>query len=231
MKKILVVDDDQLILEFMKDFLSKEGHDVVTAEDGLIALEILRTYTPDIIFVDLVMPNIDGKRLCRIIRGTKRLKNVYLVLISAILAEQDNDITEMGVNTCIAKGPFNEMAQHILAVLDQTDLLSPRPFSKEIIGIEGMYPRRATRELLSIKKHFELILEGMSEGVLEITSEGRIVYANQRARLLAGMSEEKLLGSKFIELFSEGDRPRANEFLKAGDAKSKNLSEYSPLSF
>ena len=63
MKKILVVDNDPFILEFMHDLLSKEGHKVVRAEDGLAALDVLDTYTPDVIFTELVMPNIEGKKL------------------------------------------------------------------------------------------------------------------------------------------------------------------------
>ena len=64
--KILVVDNDQTILEFMHDLLSKEGHEVVTAKDGLSALDVLEAHTPDVVFFDLVMPNIDGKKLCKI---------------------------------------------------------------------------------------------------------------------------------------------------------------------
>jgi CheY-like chemotaxis protein len=69
MKKILVVDNDRIMRRFMTKLLEKERCQVVTAEDGLNALDILKTYTPDIMFVDLVMPNIDGEILCRIIRG------------------------------------------------------------------------------------------------------------------------------------------------------------------
>ena len=63
MKKILVVDNDRIMLRFIAKLLEKEGHEVETAEDGLNALDILKTYTPDFIFVDLVMPNIDGRML------------------------------------------------------------------------------------------------------------------------------------------------------------------------
>ncbi len=87
MKKILVVDNDLLILEFVNDILSKEGHQVLTAEGGLSALDILKTYTPDIMFIDLVMPNIDGKKLCKIIRKTPKLRDVYIVILSALAAE------------------------------------------------------------------------------------------------------------------------------------------------
>jgi two-component system, cell cycle sensor histidine kinase and response regulator CckA len=72
MKKILVVDNDLLILEFVKDLLEENGHEVRVAEDGLKALDILQTYFPDLIFVDLVMPNIDGRQLCQAIRKMKR---------------------------------------------------------------------------------------------------------------------------------------------------------------
>ena len=75
-KKILVVDNNSIVLEFMKDLLTQEGRQVLTAEDGLSALDILKTFTPDIIFVDLIMPNIEGEKLCQIIRRVPELKDV-----------------------------------------------------------------------------------------------------------------------------------------------------------
>ena len=78
MKKVLAIDDDRLILEFMKELLSKEGYEVLTAEDGLSALDILKTHTPDFIFIDLIMPRIEGKKLCRIIRRMEKFNDVYL---------------------------------------------------------------------------------------------------------------------------------------------------------
>ena len=65
---MLVVDNDRLILELMTSVLEKEGHEVLTAQDGISALDILGTYVPDVMFIDLIMPNIGGKTLCRIIR-------------------------------------------------------------------------------------------------------------------------------------------------------------------
>ena len=63
MKKILVVDNDQFILEFLKELFEERGCEVVVARDGLSALDVLDTFTPDVIFTDVVMPNIDGRRL------------------------------------------------------------------------------------------------------------------------------------------------------------------------
>jgi CheY-like chemotaxis protein len=86
MSKILAVDNDPFILSFLKDVLTSEGHKVLTAKDGLHAVDVLDEHTPDIIFVDLVMPNIDGKRLCKIIRAMGKLENVYFVVLSGTTA-------------------------------------------------------------------------------------------------------------------------------------------------
>ena len=66
-KKILVVDNHPVILKFMTNLIKKHGHEVLTAEDGLSALAILKSYTPDVVFTDLLMPNISGEKLCLIL--------------------------------------------------------------------------------------------------------------------------------------------------------------------
>ena len=75
-RTILVVDNHPMILEFMSTLLSNEGYAVHTASSGLEAMEILKGIEPDFIFVDLIMPHIDGKRLCRLIRENER-ENIY----------------------------------------------------------------------------------------------------------------------------------------------------------
>jgi len=229
MKKILVVDDDKFMLEFMNDVLSEKGHEVVTAEGGLPAVDILKTYTPDIIFVDLVMPNIDGKQLCNIIRDTPELKNVTIVILSAIAAEKDIRIEEFKADACITKGPINEMAKHILEIVDDFGLTSLSGLSGETIDVSSMYSRNITKELLSIKNHFQIILGKISEGVLEVTSEGRIVYANLIALSIIEIPEEKLLGSHFIDLFADDHRNRVAELMKASSDKPQITTEEFPF--
>jgi two-component system, cell cycle sensor histidine kinase and response regulator CckA len=211
-KKILVVDNDRLILELMTGVLEKEGHEVLTAQDGISALEILETCVPDVMFIDLIMPNIGGKTLCRIIRKIPEFKSAYIVILSAIAAEEDEDFTEFGADLCIAKGPLEEMARHVLDAIGQPDRTSSHP-PGAAVGVETIYPREITRELLSVKRHFEVVLEGMSEGILEITPEAKIVYANPAAFSLACKPEEELLASNLIDLFSPPDRLRIKALL------------------
>jgi len=99
----MVVDNDAMMLEFMSDLLNNKGHQVKTAIDGLAALEALKTYTPDIMFIDLVMPNISGEKLCRAIRRNPEFKGIYIIILSAIAADLEMDFTEIGADACIAK--------------------------------------------------------------------------------------------------------------------------------
>ena len=63
-KKILVVDDNRLLRKFLTTHLERAGHQVRAAEDGFAALDVLADFAPDVMFVDLFMPKIDGDRLC-----------------------------------------------------------------------------------------------------------------------------------------------------------------------
>ena len=205
MKEILVIDNDELILEFVGDLFPKDQYLALTAKDGLSALEILKTHTPDIIFVDMVMPNISGTKLCRILQGMERLRNTYVVILSATVAEEAIDYAEIGADACIAKGPLSEMAKNIRFVIENPDIAASKCTSGEVIGGQHNYARAITEELLSVKKHFETILDVMSDGILEVASGGEIVYANKKAVLLVGMPEERLLGLPISDILTGND--------------------------
>jgi two-component system NtrC family sensor kinase len=227
--EILVVDNDQLILEFMSDILSGKGHRVRTAGDGLLALDMLKAHTPDVIFSDLVMPNIDGKRFCKIVRSVPELGDVYLVILTSVAAEAALDIAELNADACIAKGPFKEMGQNVFAVLDQPELSSSRCRSGKVLGIEKVHPRRISMELLSLVKHLENILGRLPEGIFEISSEGKIVYANPAALALTGMAEGRLIGRPFLELFSGQEREKIGNFLQSKEDLTAGKGREAPL--
>jgi two-component system, cell cycle sensor histidine kinase and response regulator CckA len=211
-KKILVVDDNRMILKFLSNLLDGEGHEVKTCEDGLSALSLLTTYEPDIVFVDLIIPKIGGDKLCQIIRTMEHLKNCYLVIISAAVAEMDLDFRKIGVNTCIAKGPFGQMGKHVLAAIEDSSNPSKLVAEHEILGIASMdgipvYARRMTKELLGRNRHLETILESMNEGIVEVYTN-RVVYANSAAVKLFGLPLENLLSARPRELFDDAAKSR-----------------------
>lgn len=228
-QNVLLVDNDRFILEMISNFLSERGYEVLKAEGGLDALDMLKTFNPDILFIDLIMPNIDGKKLCQIIRGRPEFKNSYVVILSAVAAEEKVDPTEKyGVDACIAKGPAEEMKQNILDIIDRFDAVEKAKLLDKTYGIEKIYPREITKELLSARNHFEMILEKMKEGVMEINFDGRIIYANPASLFLTNLSEEELLGLKFEELFIPEDRQRIRERLDDPSEKPVPIGENSP---
>ncbi|MCD6153181.1 MAG: response regulator [Syntrophobacterales bacterium] len=218
MKKILVVDDHPLTLKFMTNLLEKNGHQVLTAGNSLSALNILKNYVPDVMFIDLIMPNINGEKLCSIIAKMPKLKDTYIIVLSAIASEEIErklDFAELGINACIAKGPLDKMGENVLAALDQSDLNATSGFTGKVIGAEYIRPRQVTKELLSNKRHYEAILESMDEGILEITADATIIRTNKAAVSMADISEENLLASNFIELFNETDREKVRKLMKS----------------
>jgi len=222
MKKILVVDNDQFILEFLKDVLFEKGHEVVTAEDGLSALDILETFVPDVIFVDLVMPNIGGEELCFLVRQNPALKKTFLIILSALSDGDTVNYRELGADHFIVKGPLQEMAAEVLTALE-------KPGSVDSIDRAGYTPQNVNQELLSVIKRYKMIIAKMSEGVFEITADGRITYANPSALLLAGLPEKSVYGVHIAQLFAGQDGERMRVALdRLGDAPVV-MADDSPL--
>jgi PAS domain S-box-containing protein len=213
-KKILVVDDDRVILTFASKLLTREGYEVVTASDGFEALNVLSAFSPDIMLFDLIMPKIDGDKLIQIVRGMPHLKDCFLVIVSAAVAEIDFNFQETGADYYVAKGPFSVMAENFLAAIRASQAPRPAAVPKPVVGLEHVYARQLTRELLSRNRHLETILESMAEGILEVYA-GRVVYANSAAVAMLGMPAQKMLTAYPPDLFPGGVRERIEALFTA----------------
>ena len=226
--KILLIDDDRVFLKYLTRQLETAGHDVVNAGDGISALSLLTDITPDIIFLDLILPKIDGDKLCRIIRKMDHLANCHLVVISAVVAEMGSDFADIGADSYIAKGPFATVAEHVRAVVEASSAPKEWNKSQQVLGLEHVSPRQLTRELLSRNQHLKTILESMEEGIIEIV-EGVVVYANSAAVRLFALPLEKILAANPINLFDVKDRSRVAELLDADDGKMVEIGENHPV--
>jgi len=224
-KEVLVVDNHPVMVKLVENLLEKEGHRVLIAEDGLSALEVLKTHTPDVIFTDLIMPRISGEKLCQMVRKMPAQEGVRLVILSAVAAEGGTNLAGLNADACIAKGPFDKMSKHIL---DQMNHEGRHDGAGQVLGIEDVYPRQITSELLSIKQQFDMTLRSMSEGIVETTADGRVVYANPAALSMVGLPEESVLASNFVDLFHEGDCQRVRNLLMSTEGESQPIPEDSP---
>jgi DNA-binding response OmpR family regulator len=89
MKKILVVDDDPYILMSLEFLMRKKGFDVSVARNGTEAMDMLATNKPDLILLDIMMPDVDGYAICKHIKSSKQLKDIIVVFLSAKTKEAD----------------------------------------------------------------------------------------------------------------------------------------------
>jgi len=227
-KKILLVDDDRILLKFASDLLEKEGHEVATAQDGFAALNLLTSFSPDIMFFDLIMPKIDGDKLCHIVRKMPHLKDCYLVILSAAVAELDFDHTQIGADAYIAKGPFDVMGKHVLAAIEASEVPRNDDEPKPIKGLESIYARQLTKELLSRNRHLETVLESLAEGILEVFS-GKVVYANAAAISMFGMDVGNLLASYPPDLFEGEVSSTLAGILKSGSDEPSEIGANNPI--
>lgn len=84
-RKILVVDDDPIIRDMMVDILGLEGYPIETARHGLEAMELLRGEESYLVFLDIMMPVLDGKEVCAILEAEPQLRSRHvIVLMSAV---------------------------------------------------------------------------------------------------------------------------------------------------
>lgn len=106
-KKILIVDDEADVLEVVEMLLASEGFDIITAENGLKALEVLETEIPDLVLLDIMMPELDGVEACKRMRKIPEMKSVPIVMFSAKLSPVDKkESFNAGADGFITK-PFN----------------------------------------------------------------------------------------------------------------------------
>ncbi len=103
-KKILVIDDDQEIVELARHRLEANHYEVLTAKDGVAGFAILKDHKPDLIVLDVLMPNMDGYTFVQEIKRHDGLRNIPILVVSAKDEMQDLFVAE-GVS-CFLLKPF-----------------------------------------------------------------------------------------------------------------------------
>jgi DNA-binding response OmpR family regulator len=106
-KKILVVDDEPYIVRMLETRLRSNGYDVVAAMDGMEALDMARTEKPDLIILDVMLPKMDGYKVCAMLKFDMKHANIPIIMLSARAHETDVKMgDDLGVEAYIVK-PFD----------------------------------------------------------------------------------------------------------------------------
>ena len=130
-ERILLADDDAMILDVLRYQLEKEGYQVLTAEDGQQALDLAQTGQPDLVLLDVMMPKLQGWEVCRELRRTSE---VPILMLTARGEEMDRVLgLELGADDYIVKPfSFRELLARIHAALrraaySQQSVTAPEP--------------------------------------------------------------------------------------------------------
>lgn len=142
--KIMVADDDSNICELLRLYLEKEGFDTVLAENGALALELFDREKPDLILLDIMMPQLDGWQVCREIRKKSQCPIIMLTAKGEVFDKVLG--LELGADDYVVK-PFEakEVVARVKAVMRRSGIQSEKK-SKEV-SYDGLYINMENYEL------------------------------------------------------------------------------------
>ena len=184
-KKILLVDDEPEILEICRDYLKASGYDVVTAKDGLQGLSVFRREKPDLIVLDLMLPEMDGLDVCRAIR---RESNTPIIMLTARLEETDKLVgLEIGADDYMTK-PFSprELVARVRVVLRRVS----GDATVEMIRVGDVSLDRAHYEVQLEKRAISLTPTEFEIMATLMSQPGRIFSRSQLLRAVHGVAFE-----------------------------------------
>jgi len=185
-KKILVVDDERKIVDIVKAYLEREGYQVLVAYDGKSALELAKRQLPDLIVLDLMLPEISGWDVCRTLR---KVSDVPIIMLTARDETTDKIVgLELGADDYLTK-PFDpkELISRVKAVLRRferkTVLKGQLTIADLSIDVEKRQVYRSDKAIELTPMEFEL-LRIMAE------NPGRVYSRMQLLDLIQGDAYE-----------------------------------------
>ncbi|OHD70309.1 MAG: histidine kinase [Spirochaetes bacterium RBG_16_49_21] len=120
-KKILVVDDDDIIVETIVQCLEEDEHcyELYSATDGFEAEAQIKHFNPDLMILDIMMPDINGYEVCRKIKSDKDTRDIKIIVLSAYMDEKSSKkMNEYGADACFSKPlPLPELRQQVAKLL------------------------------------------------------------------------------------------------------------------
>lgn len=150
MERILVVDDDPQITRLVRSYLEKSGYEVLVAHDGETAVHALRREQPDLLVLDLMLPDRDGWDITRLVRGDTRLQAIPIIMLTARIDDMDKIVgLEIGADDYMTK-PFNprELVARVRAQLRRTRLGSQHDAQSRLLQVGELKLDTGRREVM-----------------------------------------------------------------------------------
>ena len=204
--RILLVDDEPDILEFIRYNLQKEGYEIRTAQDGAEALRVASEFRPHLILLDRMMPVMDGVETCRALREDPALKHTHVVFLSA-LGEEDDQLSgfDAGADDYLSKPiPMKLLVSRVQAILKR---INPTEEAQQQPTEVQLDPSRHTvicrgEEIQLTRKEFALL-------ELLIEHEGELITREEIYSKIWG--HEVIVGDRTIDVHIRKLRQKIGE--------------------
>jgi len=206
-RTVVLVDDDALIREAMTDALIGAGYEVRTASDGLEGLALIRAVKPDYIILDIVLPKLDGGRLCAALRLDPSVLHIPIIVFSGLASQDYAYFPHLSADAYVAKGPLPIAAQNLLTALKGLTGAPAVAVKGQTLGYMEIRSRRIVTELLKERRHLEAALRVIAPKALEVDRDGCIAWVNAGACEILAMREGDLVGEGFVALVPPADQP------------------------
>ncbi len=206
---VLIVDDSPLSLETLEGLLHMEDYQLAHASSGAEALVKAATLRPDLILLDVMMPEMDGFEVCRRLRADAELGDVPIIMVTALDDRESRLLgIETGADDFISK-PF-----------DRTELRA---------RVRGVLRLNRYRRLLTERARFEWAVEQADDGYVIVSQDGKVHYANNSARLLLGLPPDGALPAEDFLTVARRQynlEPQANPQIGIAQLLTTNSSSY-----
>ncbi len=212
-KSIVFADDDPLLLEAIGELLRNKGYEVHQARDGLEALRAIRKLKPTCVILDIVMPKIDGSRVCWLIRQDRQLRDTPVIALSGLAPQDIRRFPELSADAYVAKGPLAVVGNNLFLAIRYLEERGLGHLEGGIFGYEGFRPRKLISEMLLLKRHWETLMRTLDHGVMELDQDGLILMANARASEILGKKEARLIAESLPSLFPSPDQRVVQQLL------------------
>lgn len=197
---ILVVDDTKESLKLLTELLAKAGYRVRAATDGAMALRSVMVKEPDLILLDILMPEMDGYAVCRRLKNSPKTRDIPVIFISGMNEPMDK-VKAFGVGgvdyiekpfqaeEVIARVNTHLNIQHLQTKLKQQNI----KLQQAAVALEQRVEER-TRELHVSEERYRLITASARDAIISIDDRGTITSWNSGAQSLFGWSELQMVG-------------------------------------
>jgi CheY-like chemotaxis protein len=203
-KKAIVVDNDFFFVEFLTELLKQRGYEVLKAYDGKEGLTRLEQAggAVDCIFVDMVMPKIDGEQFIRYTRRRFPQAHFPIVAVAGNIIEQPDRMDRIGADYYIPKGTMDDMEDSLNEFFDRIE--GGESFPKDgttLLGSGKTYPRQITLELMEMVRSLKGILESIGIGIVVLDQDQEVISVNGRALRMLKRPLDMVLNQPIEQVF------------------------------